>query len=84
MNCAVPGHFLGGFFKRKTKHIPSCYFYTYLITMKDFCKVPYFEDLESQENLKVKRSTASIKIQGDLHPCEVSISVLTVSSVNTS
>jgi hypothetical protein len=48
----------------------------------DFCKVPYSEDLKSQENIKVKRSTTSIKTQGDLHPHEVVVSVLTDSSVN--
>jgi hypothetical protein len=81
MKCAVPGHFSGALFKGKTKHFLSFYFYTFLITMTDFCKVPYFEDLESQENMKVKRSTTSIKTQGDLHPREVVISVLTYSSV---
>jgi hypothetical protein len=56
--------------------------YISLSTMTNFCKVPYSEDLKSQENRKVKRSTTSIKTQGDLHPHEVSISVLTDSSVN--
>jgi hypothetical protein len=48
----VPGHFSGTLFKIKTKKFISCYFYIYLITMMNFCKVPYSEDLESQENLK--------------------------------
>jgi len=75
------------YLKRKWNIFLSCYFsynlYIFLITAIDFCKVPYFEDLESQENLKVKRSTTSIKTQGDLHPCEVVFSILTDSSINT-
>jgi hypothetical protein len=39
----------------------DCYLYIYLITTTDFYKVPYSEYLKSQENLKVKRSTTSIK-----------------------
>jgi hypothetical protein len=49
----------------------------------DFLKVLYyFENLEFQENIETKRSTTSIKMQGDLYPREVVISVLTDSSVN--
>jgi hypothetical protein len=47
----------------------------------DFCQVPYFEYLESQENLKSKRSTTSVKTQGSLHFREVSVSILMDSSV---
>jgi hypothetical protein len=53
-----------------------------LIITTDFCKVLYSKNLEFQENLKTKRSTTSIKTQGDLYPCEVVISVLTDSSIN--
>jgi hypothetical protein len=50
--------------------------------MTDFYEVPYSKNLESQENIKIKRSATYIKKQGDLYPCEVSISVLTDSSIN--
>ena len=53
-----------------------------LSTMTNFYKFSYSEHLKSRENRKVKRSTTSIKTKGDLHPHEVSILVLTYSSVN--
>jgi hypothetical protein len=86
MKCAVPGHFSGTLLKIKANIfflvIFSCNLYISLITMTNFCKVPYSEDIESQENIKVKRSTTSIKTQGDLYPREVAVLVLTDSSVN--
>jgi hypothetical protein len=62
----------------------SCNIYISLITMTNFYKVLYSENLESQENIKIKRSTTSIKTQGDLYPREVvfSVSVLMDSSIN--
>jgi hypothetical protein len=81
----VPCPFSGTFSKIENK-IFYFYFYFYLyislITTKDFCKVPYSESIESQENFKANRSTTSIKMQGDLHPHELVILVLTDSSVN--
>jgi len=50
--------------------------------MMDFLKVlNYFENIEVQEYLETKRSTTSIKMQGDLYPREVFVLVLTDSSV---
>jgi hypothetical protein len=49
----------------------------------DFLEVLYyFENIKFQENIETKRSTTFIKMQGDLYPCEVFISVLMDSSVN--
>jgi hypothetical protein len=61
----------------------SCNLYISYITTTDLCKVLYSENLESQENIKIKRSTTSIKTQGDLYPREVVVSVLKDSRINT-
>ena len=72
MKCAVLGHFSRTFFKKKTKHFISCYFscnlYTSLITMTDLCKVPYFEELESQEYLLAKEENHLSKNEGGIMP----------------
>jgi hypothetical protein len=74
MRCVVPGHFSGTLFKKKRKHFISCYFFLQSLYFfdyhDDFCKVLYSKNLESQENLKIKRSTTSIKMQGDLYPLQ--------------
>jgi hypothetical protein len=68
----------------KTKQFIFCSPYISLNTTVEFLKVLYyFENIEFKEYHKTKRSTTSIKMQGDLYPSEVSISVLTDSSVNT-
>jgi hypothetical protein len=87
MRCVVPGHFSGTLSEKKKQNIFflvifSCNLYISLIITTYFCKVPYSKNLESQENLKIKRSTTSIKMQGDLYPREVVISVLMDSSIN--
>jgi hypothetical protein len=85
MKCVVPGHFSGTLFKKKNilfHVIFSCNLYVSLIITTHFCKVLYSKNLEFQENLKTKRSTTSIKTQGDLYPCEVVVLVLMDSSVN--
>jgi hypothetical protein len=69
--------------KKKTFFLFYCNLYISLNITTDFLKVLYyFENLEFQENLETKRSTTSIKMQGDLYPREVVVSVLTDSSVN--
>jgi hypothetical protein len=82
MKYVVPGRFSGTLLKNQNKTFSFLLFYIYLITMTDFYKVSYSEDPESQENMKKKRSTTSIKMQGDLYPREVIISVLTDSSID--
>jgi hypothetical protein len=87
MKCVVPSHFSGTLFKNENKTFSfllffSCNLYISLISTTDFCKVPYYEDLESEENMKIKRSTTSIKTQGVLYPCEVVVSFITDSSIN--
>jgi hypothetical protein len=47
----------------------------------DFCKVLYSKNLEFQENIKTKRSTTSIKKNGDFYPCEVVVFLLKDSRV---
>jgi hypothetical protein len=80
--CEVPGHLSGTLFKNKTI-LFYCNLYISLNITTDFLKVLYyFENLEFQENIETKRSTTSIKMQGDLYPREVVVSVLTDSSVN--
>jgi hypothetical protein len=59
----------------------SCNLYISYITTTDLCKVLYSENLESQENIKIKRSTTSIKTQGYVYPHEISISFIIYSSI---
>jgi hypothetical protein len=77
----VPGHLSGILFK--IKHFIFCNFYISLNTTVDFLKVLYhFGNLEFKDYHKTERSTTSIKMQEDLYPREVVVSVLTDSSVN--
>jgi hypothetical protein len=83
MKYAVPGNFSGILFKKQNIFflvIFSCNIYISLIIMTNSCKVLYYKNIEFQENLKTKRSTTSLKTQGDLYLREVVVSVLQAST----